>query len=220
MNRLPTKSLIIVILSFGVFIKAFSQTTNPDTTGLGAIKKFHAEREAEFRDPAQSPLPEADQKKFKGLCYFDTDLSYRVKARFTKTASPVMFRMLTTGSRRPEYVKYGEVEFVLNGITYRLGVYQSQDLKKMPGYEDYLFVPFTDVTSGQETYAVGRYMDFRIPNEETDEVIIDFNRCYYPSCAYGKSTYSCPIPPQENALPIPIHAGERNCPGAKRHKKH
>ncbi len=218
MNPLTKKLAVILLLSASA-IKASAQT-DQDTTGLAAIKKFHIERDTEFRDPAQSPLPEADQKKFKGLCYFDTDLSYRVKARFTKTASPVMFRMLTTGSRRPEYVKYGEVEFELKGITYRLGVYQSQDLKKMRGYEDYLFIPFTDVTSGQETYAVGRYIDFRIPNEETNEVIIDFNRCYYPSCAYGKSTYSCPIPPQENTLLIPINAGERNCTDAQRHKKH
>jgi uncharacterized protein (DUF1684 family) len=214
------KELAVIFVLATAGIEASAQVGNPDTTGLAAIRKFYAERDAEFRDPAQSPLPPADQKKYTGLCYFDIDLSYRVKATFITTASPTLFRMQTTGTRRPEYVKYGEVRFELQGQTYTLGVYQSQDLKKVSGYEDYLFIPFTDMTSGQETYAVGRYMDFRIPKEQTGEVIIDFNRSYYPSCAYGKSGYSCPIPPQENALPVSIRAGERNCSGAPHGKKH
>jgi uncharacterized protein (DUF1684 family) len=220
MKNSTIKKLAVVILLAVFGMKASAQTGNPDTTGLAAIKKFYAARDAEFADPAQSPIPEGDRKEFKGLCYFDIDLSYRVKAKFTKTASPVLFRMLTTGTRRPEYVKYGEVEFKHGGTTYRLGVYQSQDLKRVPGYEDYLFIPFTDATNGHDTYAVGRYIDFRIPNTEAGDVTIDFNQCYYPSCAYGRSVYSCPIPPQENTLPVAIQAGERNCAGATPGGKH
>lgn len=205
----------VVVLLAAACINASAQTGNADTTGLAAIKKFYAARHEEFTDPAQSPIPEGERKEFKGLCYFDIDLSYRVKAKFTKTAAPVLFRMVTTGTRRPEYVKYGEVAFTRDGTTYRLGVYQSQDLKKVSGYEDYLFIPFTDATNGHDTYAVGRYIDFRIPGENTGEVIIDFNQCYYPSCAYGRSVYSCPIPPAENTLPISINAGERTCAGSK-----
>jgi uncharacterized protein len=218
-NRTIKKVAVVVLLAVAS-LKVSAQTTKPDTTGLGAIEKFHAARHDEFTDPAQSPIPEGERKDFKGLCYFDIDLSYRVQAKFTKTASPVLFRMTTTGPRRPEYIKYGEVEFQLAGTTYRLGVYQSQDLKRIAGYEDYLFIPFTDATNGHDTYAVGRYIDFRIPTDQAGTVTIDFNQCYFPSCAYGRSVYSCPIPPQENTLPINIQAGERNCAGAKVSGKH
>jgi len=40
-------------------------------------------------------------------------------------------------------------------------------------------------------------------------VILDFNRAEQPPCAYNPWT-TCPLPPRENRLPIPIEAGERN----------
>ena len=73
-----------------------------------------------------------------------------------------------------------------------------------PGYENSLFVPFTDLTNGKETYGGGRYMDVEIP--EGDSIVLDFNKAYNPYCAYS-TNYSCPIPPKENDLPISINAG-------------
>lgn len=73
-------------------------------------------------------------------------------------------------------------------------------------YEDYLFIPFRDKTSCNESYGGGRYMDFRIP--ETDSVTIDFNLSYNLYCTYNHK-YSCPIPPAENSLPVKILAGEK-----------
>jgi uncharacterized protein len=115
--------------------------------------------------------------------------------------------MKTTTDRLPDYSKYGEITFEIDGRQYKLEVYQSPDVMKMPGYEDYLFIPFTDLTNGDETYEVGRYLEFRIP--ETEDVIIDFNKCYNPYCSYGSNRYSCPIPPEANHLPIAIPVGEK-----------
>ena len=117
-----------------------------------------------------------------------------------------MFKMKTTTTRLPEYVKYGEVVFTIDGTEFKLSVYQSPDIMKNPGYEDYLFIPFTDKTNGNETYEVGRYIEFRIPKSE--DVIVDFNQCYNPYCSYS-ARFSCPIPPAENDLPIEIPAGEK-----------
>jgi uncharacterized protein (DUF1684 family) len=89
----------------------------------------------------------------------------------------------------------------------KLDVYQSPDVMKIPGYEDYLFIPFTDLTNGEETYEVGRYIEFSIP--ESDSVVLDFNQCYNPYCSYGAGKYSCPIPPEANHLPVAIPAGEK-----------
>jgi len=126
----------------------------------------------------------------------------------------VLFKMKTTTDRLPEYRKYGEVHFELDGEERVLEVYQGLDVAKKPGYEDYLFIPFTDETNGIDTYEVGRYMDLTIPTSE--EVIIDFNKCYNPYCSYG-SAYSCPIPPEVNHLPIKIEAGEMKYRAAASH---
>ena len=58
---------------------------------------------------------------------------------------------------------------------------------KRPGYEDHLFIPFTDLTNGDETYEVGRYIEFRIP--ESANVIVDFNQCYNPYCSYSPELF-------------------------------
>lgn len=158
-----------------------------------------------MRDPKESPLSKKERRHFKGLNYYPIELSYRVKAKFVKTETPELFKMKTTTARLPEYSKYGEVHFELKGQPFILEVYHNADIAKRPGYEDYLFIPFTDETNGKDTYDVGRYLDFRIP--KSDEVMIDFNLCYNPYCSYS-ANFSCPIPPSANYLPLEVKAGE------------
>ena len=69
-----------------------------------------------------------------------------------------------------------------------------------------LFVPFSDLTSGTETYAAGRFLD--LDRTATQIYELDFNRAYIPYCYYNAS-YECPYPPPENRLKVPIRAGER-----------
>jgi hypothetical protein len=76
-------------------------------------------------------------------------------------------------------------------------------------YDPHLFVPFTDHTTGVESYGGGRYLDLPIPTEGVAELIVDFNRCYNPYCAYGDG-FSCPIPPRKNDLDFSVRAGERD----------
>jgi uncharacterized protein (DUF1684 family) len=67
---------------------------------------------------------------------------------------------------------------------------------------------FTDGTSGNESYDVGRYLDFRMSDIKNNKIVIDFNKAYNPYCAYEKG-YNCPIPPKENNVSMPIRAGEK-----------
>ncbi len=74
------------------------------------------------------------------------------------------------------------------------------------------FLPFKDATSGRETYGAGRYLDSHRPGLQQLEggrFEIDFNYAYNPYCAYNEN-YRCPLPPAENWLKVPIHAGEKN----------
>jgi uncharacterized protein len=170
------------------------------------IEDHRRKQQDEFRDKKGSPLLPADRRKFKGLKYYPIDLKYRVAAKFVRTENMPLFKMKTTTERLPDYVKYGEVHFMIDSQAFRLEVYQSPDIMKRPGYEDYLFIPFTDLTNGEETYEVGRYLEFRIPGSE--DVVVDFNQCYNPYCSYSPR-FSCPIPPEANQLSIAIPAGEK-----------
>jgi uncharacterized protein (DUF1684 family) len=192
----------LVFLTF-VFSNVYSQD---DLLARKEIETHREKQQNEFRDKEKSPLSPRERRKFKGLNYYPIDLKYRVAARFIRTENQPLFKMKTTTDRLPEYVKYGEVQFTIDGQEFSLEVYQSPDIMKRPGYEDYLFIPFTDATNGNETYEVGRYIEFRIPKSEN--VIVDFNQSYNPYCSYSPN-FSCPIPPAPNQLAIPIPAGEK-----------
>lgn len=166
--------------------------------------EFQKEQNAKFKDATTSPLKDKDRKHFEGLDFFKFDSAYVITASFKRTPNEKVFKTKTTTDRRPEYVKYGELSFLLKGKNFILNIYQNQGLIKKEGYEDYLFLPFLDETNGLESYGGGRYIDARIP--EGDSMVIDFNKSYNPYCAYN-DRYSCPIVPRKNYLKIRIEAG-------------
>lgn len=189
-----------------VFACAQSNSTESKTGMLWQeeLHKFQEELNAKFVNPDKSPLKKEDLKNFDGLEFFPDNKTFRVKADFVRTLGVEPFEMPTTTARKAIYVKYGELHFDLGGNEYVLNVYQNQKLIEEEGKENYLFVPFTDDTNGKSTYSGGRYIDLRIPKGET--ITLDFNKAYNPYCAYN-SKYSCPIPPEENYLPLKVKAG-------------
>ena len=76
-------------------------------------------------------------------------------------------------------------------------------------YKNYLFLPFTDETNYNQTFGGGRYLDFEITDIVGNKLILDFNKCYNPYCAYAGG-FNCPIPPKENDLKVKIKAGEKS----------
>ncbi|WP_046246034.1 DUF1684 domain-containing protein [Hymenobacter terrenus] len=171
-----------------------------------SVLKFQQTINKEFRDPNESPLTAAERQAFKTLPFYPSRYGYYVKATLVRDSTSQPFAMETSTTRRPLYRKYGELHFVLSGQPLKLTVYQNQELLKRPGFEDYLFVPFTDLTNGHGSYGGGRYIDLRLPPASATTMQLDFNQAYNPSCAYNHS-YSCPVPPAENRLPVAIPAG-------------
>ena len=191
----PMKKLLIFLL--------FSTMTFAQKD-LSSAEKFQTELNKSYADSLKSPLMKEDLKQFKGLDFFSINEKYIVEATFIRTKKEKPFGMKTTTSRTPLYKKYGELHFEIDGKALKLNVYQNVDLNKKPGYEDYLFLPFSDLTCGKESYIGGRYVDMKIQKGKT--WIIDFNKAYNPYCAYNYE-YSCPIVPLENDLNIEILAG-------------
>jgi uncharacterized protein (DUF1684 family) len=111
----------------------------------------------------------------------------------------------STGAPR-KMRKAGMLTFSLKGQP--MSIMAFQDLTAPAGH---LSVMFTDLTSGTETYAGGRYLDLERNPQGVYE--LDFNRAYFPYCYYNAG-YECPYPPPENRLKVPIRAGERVRPTA------
>jgi uncharacterized protein (DUF1684 family) len=174
------------------------------TDFISEVKKFQQELNKEYKGSTTSPLESKEIKLFKGHSFFPANSKYRVTAMFTPVSNPPVYNMQTTSGQVSPFVKFGEVSFTIDGKEYKLAVYQSIALRQRKGYEDYLFLPFTDATNGKQTYHGGRYIDLRIP--KTNSMVIDFNKAYNPYCAYN-GKYSCPVVPAENHLNIEIPAG-------------
>ena len=82
------------------------------------------------------------------------------------------------------------------------------------GYGGGVFLPFRDLTNGQESFAGGRYLIDTIKSADLGRtgdgrLILDFNFAYYPSCAYSEA-WVCPLSPIENRLRALVRGGERN----------
>lgn len=169
-----------------------------------SVTKFQKVINAEYADSKTSPLSAEDLAVFKTLDFYPVNEKFFVVAKFVRTKKEKPFEMKTTGVRKPMYVKYGEAYFALEGKDLKLNIYKNFELSKKKEYKDYLFLPFSDLTCGTESYIGGKYIDIKVPKGET--IAIDFNTSYNPYCAYSHK-YSCPKVPLENDLNIEIKAG-------------
>ncbi|KUJ63055.1 hypothetical protein AR687_05715 [Flavobacteriaceae bacterium CRH] len=190
----------IAFLVLLVFNFCFSQSKFNKTDA----EEFQKTINSEYADAKTSPLMEEDLKTFKSLDFYPVDANYFVNAKFVKAKNEKVFEMKTTGTRTPKYIKYGTLFFTLNGVLLQLNVYRNIELSKTKEYKDHLFLPFSDLTSGKESYIGGRYIDLKIPKGNT--IAVDFNQAYNPYCAYNHK-YSCPLVPLENDLNVEIKAG-------------
>jgi uncharacterized protein len=145
---------------------------------------------------------------FTGLEYFPVDTSWRVRARLVPHNDPTTIKVIDVLGQVQTYESPGALEFWHAGKTYRL------DAVIEPGVKD-LFVMFRDRTSADESYPAGRYVYAAVP-DSTGYTVLDFNRAYNPPCAFT-ALATCPLPPRQNLLPIPIPAGELryDMPGKK-----
>lgn len=196
----------ILLLVFITFFSCNSQGKRP----LIGETKYQQKLNASYKDASTSPLKSKDLKNFNGLDFFPVDSSFIVKATFQKTENAPVFEMATTTDRKPLYKEFGILFFNLKGVDCKLTIYQSQDDLRDEKYKNFLFLPFTDETSGNESYGGGRYMDLMTTDiKKNNTILLNFNNTYNPYCAYNDK-YSCPLTPRKNHLNVEIKAGVKN----------
>ncbi len=138
-------------------------------------------------------------KNFKGKNWFTPDPTFCVKAKFVRRSNPLVAKIKNIKGDTIESKFAGTLDFELQG--------QKIQLEAIAEAPKSLFVIFKDKTSGNSTYAAGRFLDVQLP-EQGDDVIVDFNKAYQPPCAFSPHTL-CPLPPKQNQLDIAITAGEK-----------
>jgi uncharacterized protein len=198
-----TKSTILffLILTAG-YAPALAQSIKKD------IKTHREKYLSDLLSEEHSPFYKKENE-LKNIQFYKAKKKYRVECSFERTLNEESFDMATYSGMTKKFVRYGILTFRLDGREFRLEVYQNLMLLRMEGFKDYLFIPFKDLTNGGTTYGGGRYFDIKVSDIKGDKLMLDFNKCYNPYCAFSDG-YNCPIPPKVNHLDVAIKAGEKN----------
>lgn len=191
-----------------VLLYALTPTTTSRVPGPAALPNYAAERarkDSVWRFAADSPLPDSARARFRGLHYFPAAAQWRLTAHYEPlpTPDPLLVPMTHTDAPQP-YLRVAKLTFELDGHACTLTALR----RPAEPADASLFVPFTDATTGHQTYGGGRYLDVPPPAPGQTTVVLDFNRTYAPTCAHAPD-FQCPTPPAENALPAAVAAGER-----------
>jgi uncharacterized protein len=165
---------------------------------MDALAQFRKEKDDFFAHDPDSPLTPEQRRSFTGLKYFPDNPALRLDVKAQEFPVKETITMQTTTGAVQHYQRFGRITVTVAGQSAELTVYRDKD--------EY-FLPFVDSLSPRETYPAGRYLEPR--PQGGGRLLVDFNYAYNPYCAYNES-WSCPLTPFENHIPIPIRAGEKN----------
>ena len=174
------------------------------------LDEFRTQKDAFFRRNPQSPLEPNQRSDFHGLAYFPENAALALEVDVEPLENPDDIQMMTSTGDVATYRRWGRFSFEVDGEKAELTIYQADA-------HGGLFLPFADATSGKDSYGAGRYLEPQL--QDDGKVLVDLNYAYNPYCAYNEH-WSCPIPPAENRLAVPIRAGEKNFPGGAHSAAH
>lgn len=186
------------------------------TDPVEVAARFRRGKDDLFTRHPQSPLADDVRPTFAGLPYYPYDPAWRITARVIPLPNLTSPDEADSGATGWRLVPAARAEFSHAGSPYHLTIYW------IDVYGGGLFLPFRDATGGTTTYGGGRYLmdtvkgsdlfhpdtpDAGAMGYQGDQVVLDFNYAYHPSCTYDVR-WVCPLSPRENALPVAIEAGE------------
>jgi uncharacterized protein (DUF1684 family) len=180
---------------------------------VGTALHFRAARDRLFREHPESPLAADRRRDWRGFDWYAYAPAWRLKGVVEIAPKREAFEIALEADGIVRCTRAGQVRFAAGMRQARLAVYW------LEGYGGGLWLPFTDATSGADTYGGGRYLYDTIKGADLGcgarEMVLDFNYAYHPSCVYDPR-WSCPLSPPENRLPFAVPAGERLPAGQRR----
>jgi uncharacterized protein (DUF1684 family) len=170
----------------------------PTVLTLGTCR-FHVIRRGERYGVRVKDANAPTRRQFAGIERYPVDRAWRYEARFVPADAGATTPVdLVIGTTLDQEIA-GRAELVMAG--------HAISMVLMPGSEpDRYFVVFGDGTNGSQTYGGGRFLE---ATRDGDAVILDFNRAYNPPCSFTPYA-TCPLPVDDNRLPVPVTAGEKH----------
>lgn len=196
--------IIIVIIAVLIYSAANNKYSAEQLEYIKKVEESRASKNDWMKNDPASPFNAKGKVEFHNLQYFPVEPEWVFESKLNEFEQKDEIFIYGTKGEIRKTIRYGYITFSKNEIVYKLNVYQSQT----PSGKKYYSIWFTDKTTNNESYGVGRYIDFEI-NEDINHIYtIDFNLAYNPYCAYSPD-YSCAMPTKEDYLPLEIKAGEK-----------
>jgi uncharacterized protein len=191
------------VTSIKMVSDADAGTADPTTLSIGSVS-FYAIRRVDKMGVRVKDTAADARVHFKGLEYFPLNQDWRFEARFEPYSPMKKIPIINILGMEEDMDSPGALVFDVGGTQYRL------DTVLEDGETDY-FVMFGDTTNGKLSYGAGRFLYVKPPVGGV--TVLDFNKSYNPPCAFSHYA-TCPLPPQQNKLPLAIQAGELRYAGA------
>lgn len=162
---------------------------------------WRSTRDELFRAHPQSPIPPSERAEFRGLPYYEYDARFAKRGKIRPLREERYDVPTSSGGVIP-FVRFGAVDLDVGSL----------EVYWLDAYSGGVFLPFRDATAGKTTYGGGRYLLDTAKSADLgangDELVLDFNFAYHPSCRYDPK-WVCPLAPPGNRLQVAIEAGER-----------
>ena len=174
-----------------------------------AHQLWRSGRDDLFAHHPASPLTPQARRTFAGLPVAGYDPAWRFELAIT-AAEPCTIAMSTGSDGEVPFERIGQVA---------LPSADTLDVWRLQSYGGGIFLPVRDGLAGRPggTYGGGRYLVDTIkgadlgPGQPPGSMVIDFNFCYNPSCAYDPA-WACPLAPPGNVVAVEIGVGELYAP--------
>lgn len=189
------RTVEIVATDDGFLVDGTPAPPTSIAAGRYTLRLSHQHAPAVVVLDAESPRLAEDAE----LRWFPVDPSLRIHTPLEPDPAPLEIASTASAARPAQ--RAGWLRFTVDGVACRLAATRLLEPGVTAGHLD---VFFRDATTGHESYPVGRYVTVE---PDGDDVILDLNLAYNPSCALSPY-YNCPIPPAENRLAVAIRAGE------------
>jgi uncharacterized protein len=187
----------------------YRQIRKLGTSSTQAFTVFKKTRDDLFANHSQSALDDEQKKSFQGLGYYDYNPAYRVLAQLIPDEIQQEYTIDTGDDDTVTTRQIGTIEFKLPNGSGSLAVFWIR------AYGGGIFIPFRDKTNQKTSYGGGRYLYDTIKGAdlgtEGEDLLLDFNYAYHPSCYYNPR-WTCPLAPMQNRLSFAIEAGEQLLP--------
>lgn len=201
-------SVSILVIAMLLTQNLFSQVTEQTKEShMNNIETNRTNKDQQMLNAESSPLTQNQKDKFDGLSYYPVSYNYRIEGNFIANETPKEVNLMTSTGSKISLIEYGVVNFDIDGKSISLTVFQNKNLPEFSNKSEQLFIPFSDLTSGKETNAGGRYLAVDISGDR-NSMVLDFNNAMNPYSVYNDK-YVSVIPPTINNVKNFIATGER-----------